>query len=179
MLTLMSHLFVTERHRPQAGKVGHRVPVLSEIDVTDRSIEPLLVSNAKGSFVPTVVAKLGYVRFGFSECQPDQESRMLMEFHRVLVDRSRSCGWGNVVSSIEDGLKLMRGTVAPPVFVLISRDDPAPKEEGFVLLKCPLPSGSALISTRPEIAGLYTRVGDSLGIVAKCCDASFVAVIRD
>ena len=178
VLTLLSHLFVTERHRAVAGNVGLRVPLMSEIDVPDRSCEPLLVTNAKGSFLPTVVAKLGYVRFGFSKCSPDQEPRLLVEFHRVLVERSRASGWGNVVSSIDEGVSLLRSS-NPLVFVVSSLEDPKLTEDGFVNLRCPLPSGAALLSTRPDVAGLYTRVGDSIGIVAKKCDTSFVAVTRD
>ena len=178
MLTLLSHLFVTERHRAVAGNVGLRVPLMSEIDVPDRTCEPLLVTNALGTFLPTVVAKLGYVRFGFSKCQPDQEPGLLVEFHRVLVERGRANGWGNVASSVEEGIRLMRSNNTL-VFVITSLEDPALTEDGFVNLRCPLPSGSALISTRPDVAGLYTRVGDSVGIVAKKCDSSFVAVTRD
>lgn len=179
MLTLLSHLFVAERHRLKAGDVGFKVPLMSEIDVSDRSIEPLLVTSARGTFMPTVVSKLGYVRFGFSKCQPDQEPGLLVEFHRALVERSRANAWGNVVSTLEEGVGLMRSLNIPLVFVLSSVDDPKLAEDGFVNLRCPLPSGSALISTRPEVAGLYTRVGDSVGIVAHNCDTSFVAVTRD
>lgn len=176
MLTILSHLFVTERHRLKAGDVGHSVPLLSEIDVTDRDIEPLLVSSARGTFLPTKVSQRGYARFGFNHCTPAQELGLLVEFHRVLIERSRACNWGNVASDMETGLDIMRGSNLSPVFILMPKEDPPPSIEGVVVLNCPLPSGSALISTLPEITGLHTRVGDYVGIMAKRVDRSFVAV---
>jgi hypothetical protein len=179
MLTILSHLFVTERHRLKAGDVGHSVPLLSEIDVLDRSIEPLLVTSTRGTFLPTTVSQKGYARFGFTSCSPAQELELLVEFHRVLVERGRACNWGNVVSTMEEGLAVMNGFNLHPVFILMPKEDPAPTLEGVVVLNCPLPRGSALISTLPEIAGLHTRVGDYVGVMAKRVDKAFVAVSRE
>jgi hypothetical protein len=168
LLTLLAHLFVAERHRPRASTVGFSRPYLSEIDVEDRSIEPLLATNSQGKFLNTHVSKLGYARFGYTECTPDDEGKILVELHKALA-QLYVCA-----SDAKSGLDLMRGGgVTPRVVVSDTGED----VDGVVGVRCQeFPKGCALIIAPAEGAGLYTRIGSSVGVLAKRVDKCFVAV---
>jgi hypothetical protein len=156
------------------------VPLLSQVDLDPREIKtitPLLVTNARFTFMRTEVSKNGYARFGFTECPVDREEGLLLEFHRVLVAESSRNGWGCSVPSFQEGLVRMKTVGATPKFVVMSKEEPLPVPDGLIPLTCGFPPGVALISVRPEDAGLYTRVGDYVGVMAKRVNLAFVAVI--
>lgn len=174
MFTLLSQLFVTERHRLRAGYVGHAMPLASEIDVDDHSIEPLLITTTRGTFLESWVSRAGYARFGFSECPIEEEATLIREFHRVLVARSRVNGWGCVAATVGDALTLMRGRGANPCHVVAG---PWLNAMGNLkVLDAGFPEGAALLLPEPSAAGLHTRVGDYVGILAYRVDRCFAAV---
>jgi hypothetical protein len=175
VLTLLSQLFVTERHRLRGGEVGHSVPLASEVDVGDRSIEPLMISTTRGTFLESRVAKGGYARFGFSECGIAAEAGLVQEFHRVLVARTEVNGWPSLVGSVDDALRVMLGHgVKPGHLVAGAWLEPG---AGVPVLDGGFPGGTALLVAEPAGAGLHTRVGDYVGILAYRVDRCFVAVV--
>ena len=176
MLSILSQLFVVERHRPRAGDVGHSVPALSEIEVAEGAqIEPLLVTNMRGTFLPTRVAKEGYIRHGYSECPPDQEGELLKELYRVL----RAQGWGNVAPTLTAACAIMDAHGLTPKTMVQSSELPSDYEDGCgvkVWGSDHLPLGSALVVASPEAAGTYTRIGNHVGVVIQRADQTFVVV---
>ena len=177
MLSLLSHVFVTERHRPRAGQVGFAVPAFSEIDVGEDNIEPLLATNMRGTFLRTRVSLHRQARFGFSECGLAQEGALLREFHRVLVATAANENWTNVTSSIPEALERMQSFGTAPKLVLLpanSSDFEPPA--GVLPMLIDLPDGAALVVASPQLAGLHTRIGDHVGILAQRVNMTFVAV---
>jgi hypothetical protein len=179
VLSLLSHVFVTERHRPRAGQVGFSVPAFSEIDVGEDNIEPLLATNMRGTFLQTRVSRHRQARFGFSECDLDRgEGALLCEFHKVLVQTAEHENWDNVTTSISDALERMQSFGTTPKLVLLpassSDFEPPP---GVLPMLAGLPEGAALVVASPTLAGLHTRIGDHVGILAQRVNMSFVAVV--
>ena len=178
VLSLLAHIFVTERHRPRAGQVGFSVPAFSEIDVGEDNIEPLLATNMRGTFLRTRVSLHRRARFGFSECGLAQEGALLRDFHRVLVETAAHEHWDNVVSSIPEALERMQGFGTAPKLVLLPESssdfEPPP---GVLPLLIGLSHGTALVVAAPNLAGLHTRIGDHVGILAQRVNMTFVAVM--
>jgi len=167
-------MFVTERHRLRASNVGHSMPLASEIDVQDRSIEPLFITTTRGTFLKSRVSRAGYVRFGFSECPLEQEPALVREFHRVLGATAQASGWGCCAATVDDALKLMRGRGVKPCHAVAGPWLEAPDD--VKVLDAGFPEGVALVLPEPSAAGLHTRVGDYVGILAYRVDRCFVAV---
>lgn len=174
MLTLLSQMFVTERHRLRAGNVGHSMPLASEVDTNDRSIEPLMITTTRGTFLQSRVSRGGYARFGFSECTGDQEATLVREFHRMLVSRSKLNGWSCVAAGVGEAMGLMRGKGVKPCHLVAGPWLKA--AEDVKVLDAGFPDGVALLAADPSVAGLHTRVGDYVGILAYRVDRCFVAV---
>jgi hypothetical protein len=178
MLSLFAHLFVAERHRQRAGEVGFAVPAFSEIEVGDANIEPLLATNMRGTFLRTRVARQGYARFGFSECPIEAEGKLLGEFYRVLVWAARHEQWQNLTSSEDQALTRIRELGFMPKIVV--RAEGAPESavpEGVYKVVADLPPGASLVVAPAPQAGLYTRVGEHMGLLAYHVDRAFVAVL--
>lgn len=177
MLTLLSHLFVTERYRRRAANVGHSMPLASEVDINDRSIEPLMITSTRGTFLESRVARGGYVRFGFSECGLDQEAGLIQEFHRVLISCAKMNGWSCVSNTVNGALSLMRGNGVRPGHIAAGPWLSDLEFDGVKVLDAGFPQGSALLVAEPSSAGLHTRVGDYVGVLAYKVNLTFVAII--
>jgi hypothetical protein len=150
------------------------MPLASEVDTQDRSIEPLMITTTRGTFLESRVSRGGYARFGFSECVADQEAALLQEFHRMLISRSKINGWSCVAGTIGDAMRLMQGKGVKPCHLVAG---PWLKvAEDVKVLDAGFPDGAALLVADPSIAGLHTRVGDYVGILAYHVDRCFVAV---
>jgi len=177
MLSVLSQLFVVERHRPRAGAVGFSVPALGEMEVIDEAnVEPLLVTNMRGTFVRTRVASGGYVRYGFSECPIDQELDLLKEFFRVLNREGVRYDWSNTTGSIPEAIEKMTQNGLVPKSLVVPFDFKI--EEKFKELRIfslDLP-GKALLVAQPQVAGYYTRTGEYVGISAQQVNAAFILV---
>lgn len=167
--TVLSQLFVTERHRPKADDVGFSVPAISEIDV-EGEIEPLLASNMRNSFLRTHVSSHGTVRYGYSECPLEQEGALLGVFYRIL-SREASEDWGTVRTVAEACDRMKRAGLTPAVVV-----QPEPVDDSLPVLTANIPEGCSLVVAKPEQAGIYTRIGEYVGILAYRIDSAFVAV---
>jgi len=175
VFSVLAQLFVVERHRPRAGKVGFSIPTLGETLGVDSSIEPLLVTNMRGTFVRTHVSKDGCVRYGFSECTLDQEPNLLCEFYRTIIREGEKEGWGNKVDSIPQALEKMIGFGVTPKRLVVPLNFSG-AYEGLEVIKSALPEGSALVLSQSENAGNYIRTGDNVAIVAQRVSAQFVVV---
>lgn len=174
MLSLLAHIFVPERHRQRAAQVGFSTPALSEV-VVNPSAEPLLATNMKLAFLRTRVSAVGYARFGFSECEVAQEQELLFAFYRALVTAAGQENWRNVAPNVPEALERMRGFGVAPQLVVSSRPDEV--SEDVVTLGVDFPDGAALVVGPSERAGLYTRVGDHVGVLAQRVSTTFVAVV--
>lgn len=177
MFTALSQLFITERHRPRAGAVGHSVPLASEIDVDDRSIEPVVVSTTRGTFLESRVSRHGYLRFGFSECRVDLEGKLVLELHGLLVELSKQHRWGSISPTPESAVQHMLANGEKPFHLAAGPWLEVDEVGGARVLDVGMPQGVALLVTSPVDAGLYTRIGDYVGLVAYRVNRAFVAVV--
>jgi hypothetical protein len=187
-----------ERYPQRLAKSGGNflsVPVLSEhaVEVKDG---PFLVTNMRGSLVVTRRSlTMGVVRYGFSEVPLADESALLGKWWQQYHTASVANNWGNRCSTVVEGLNRMRSLRFEPKYVVLPKAEflTGEKEEeqverltlaqGFVadmgdvkVLLADLPKGAALVTTEPMLVGLYTRVGDSLGVVFRCADQSVMVV---
>lgn len=176
MLSVLSHLFVTERHRPKASNVGHAVPYLSEVDVASRAIEPLLVTNLRGEFVRTRVSKSSYVRFAYTELDWDKEPLLLQALHAAVVQNSIKEGWENVVDSIPAAIARMADTDFR-ARVVVSSDSSLQLPSDVTLVNCDLPTGIALVFAHPVQNGTYTRIRNHVGVIVQNVSSSITAVV--
>jgi hypothetical protein len=178
VLALFAHLFVPERHHQRAGAVGFAVPAFSEIEFEHgREIEPLLATNMRNTFVRTRVSTHGHARFGFSECEVDHEGYMLCEFYRVLVETIRQEGWKNIASSVPTGIDLLRSLGFVPKLVVTPIESAVDLPDGVYQVVADLPTDAALVMAPAPQVGLYTRVGNHMGLLAYRVDRALVAVV--
>jgi len=173
--SILSYLLTTERYRQRAASGGgFSVPVMSEREVPPTA-QPLLVTNARGGFSPTVRNSEGYARFGFSPVPLGDEPRLFLALLDALWDLSVASNWENRFNTVSDALSHMRASSFQPKSLVISEDLVASfskdlggvsvgELEGVRVLSAKLPLGSALLVTDPASFGVYTRVGDHLGL---------------
>lgn len=150
------------------------MPLASEIDIEDRSIEPLMISTTRGTFLESRISRAGYARFGFSECRVEQEEVLVREFHRALVSRAKTNGWP-CASTVGEAVDLMARKGARPCH-LAAGPWVASAGDGVKVLEAGFSQGTALLVAEPSTAGLQTRVGDYVGVLAYRVDRCFVAV---
>lgn len=174
-MTLLAQLLIAERHRPRAGAVGHSVPLALELDVAGRSLEPLLISTTRGTFLESRVSRAGYARFGFSECPLSAEPVLVREFYRVLVACGKANEWRCMAATVEEAIQLMLGRGVRPGHLVVGPEWSSTSIE-LPVLDGGFSPGSALLVAEPTEAGLYVRVGEHVGILAYRVDRNFVAV---
>jgi len=174
-LSILAHLLVTERYRQRAAPSGgFSVPFMSEREVPQET-EPLLVTNARGSFVPTRRSREGIARFGFSGCPLESESILLGRLYSALGVLSVESGWNNRFTTTNSAIEFMRASSSKPKNLVISDNlvsqFTTSSSEGLVgivdgiqVLSAKLPLGGALLFTTPPNLGVYVRIGDYLGL---------------
>jgi hypothetical protein len=186
-ITVLERLLTTERLPRRADEstgAGFAVPALQERAV-DLDVEPLLVTNMRGSFVPTVVSRTrGVARFALDECLVSEESSLLREMIRVLNVVSQKKRWGNRCRNLAEAAGLMKAqgleprTVVVPYSLLESTGlkradaDELMTAQGYVtltegvqVLPADLEPGQALVAAAPALTGFYTRSDDRVGIM--------------
>lgn len=172
MFSILSQMFVPERHRPRAGEVGFSVPAFSEVDVV-AGVDPLLATNMRGTFLKTRTSRQGTARFGFTECPLAHEEKLIQELYRVLRSTALEREWGTV-ASVPDACARITAAGLRPTLVVSSE---SPGIHGLRSLLTPsLVAGSALVIAQPEASGLYTRIGDHVGILVYRIHAAIVVV---
>jgi hypothetical protein len=195
----MIRLFVIERERPRMGNVGFETPIFEEREVKGE-VAPLLVTNARGTFVPTRISQRGVARYAFSHCPIEQESRLVGELHRVLTETSLRQGWSNRCSSVSEAVDRLRtGGVIPRSLVISDSLLPSicgpdydlasvrrlMAAQGFVtmvdgmqVILGDLPEGAALVAAAPAGVGYYKRIGDHLGVLVQRVNRALMVVNR-
>jgi hypothetical protein len=204
--TVLGRLFVPERRNmrmPEKLQASIRSgvssrPALNELEVPD-DVEPLLSTNAARQFVQTRRSSVrGTARYGFSEVPVDEEEQLVIELYMSLLDFSLKNQWGNRCNSVTEAVTRLRGLGLEPALLVVPESvlpdicgpdfDPKwasqmMKAQGYVatvddmqVMTADLPPGAALVSTHPEFAGLYTRVGDYLGLMIQRADRAIMVV---
>lgn len=176
MLSLLAHLFVTERHRARAGNTGHARPCVSEVTITDNSIEPLMATNMSGVFLNTRISKQGYARFGFTEVDYTQEVDLLRALHSAVVANGKSLGWENNATSFEDAINKMAGNGIFPATIVAAKHPGIELHKDTRFVQAPLGERVGLVLASPIEVGLYTRVRDHAGVLVHRADRAIVAV---
>lgn len=173
-------------------------PILNEIPI-EEDAGPLLVTNASGQFVPTVRSKTrGVARYAFSEIPVEEESQLIAELYMTLLEASLAKRWRNRCNSVAEAVDRLRESTLEPTYLIVPEEalpeicgpdyDPAMVDhlmmtQGFVsvvdeirILPANLPSNGALVTTAPALVGLYTRVGDYLGVMLQRVDRTVMVV---
>lgn len=199
-LSALERLLVTERHRQRAAaEGGFSVPVMLERQV-QAGDEPIFVSNTKGVFVQTRRSKEGAARYGFFYCPLGQEKAVLVRLHQAIWDISTTLNWPNRARSVQEGLAKFEGfrvevrALVIPFEVVKETcgEDFTPETaeqamayRGYLaevgtmrVLVAPLPKGSAILTAAPALVGVYTRVGDYLGLQL-CNVRQNIVVVRN
>lgn len=189
-----------ERYRQKAAsRGGFATPSLCKTVVGDDTM-PLMATNMRGSFLPTRRDVEGLAPFGFSNVPLGQETTLLIELHRVLWEVSERLKWSNRCGSVAEAVAKARAMgVEPKTLVLsaaqlerllgpdhkIDAARQAMSVQGFVavvdgmqLLLADLPANLALVAAHPASVGIYTRVGDHLGVLLQRVNKTLL-VVRD
>lgn len=175
-LSVLAHLLSTERYRQRAAPLGgFSTPVMLEREVPE-GLESILATNARGSFMPTRRNQEGVARYGFFVCPLEREEDVLLRLFETVWSMSLSGSWGNRFSSVAEAVAAMRATSLPPKTIIIpsssasalcGQELPAGRitvVDGVQVVTSSLPEGSAIVATIPAALGVYTRVGDHLGL---------------
>lgn len=199
-VSALERLLITERQRPRAATGGgFSVPVMLERAVSVHE-EPLLVSNTKGQFVQTRRNSEGMGRYGFFYCPLGQERAVVVRLHAAVEDISKTLGWSNRATTVHEGIQKFVSLRVEPKAIVIPTDvvveicgegftietaEQAMVTQGFVaevsglkVLVAPLLKGTALLTAAPSLVGVYTRVGDYLGLQL-CNVRQNIVVVND
>jgi hypothetical protein len=182
MFSILSQLFVTERHRPRSGGVGFSLPVFGEQTVKE-NIEPLLVTNMRNEFVQTQKSRDGYARYGFSECPLEKEEELFLKFFEALIREGHKNGWGNVTLTLSLALERMSQNGIYPSCLVMGNNNEEVNSTAFakerVFIADSLPKPTALLVAQAPFAGTYNRIGDHVGVLAQHADKAFVVVLPE
>ncbi len=194
----LERMLRTERLRQRAAAGGgFSTPGMCLSPVADDAM-PLLATNMRGNFRETRRDIKGQAPFGFSYCQVGREDPLLSELHRTLFELSARANWPNRCSSVAEAVERLRTSGVEPKSLVVSESQvanfmgpgfdlnaarSAMGIQGFVtvvddmqVLLSGLPEGFALVAAAPSILGLYTRVGDHVGILLQRVNRSIMVV---
>lgn len=194
----LERMLKTERYRQRAApRGGFSTPSLCFTAVPPDSM-PLLASNMRGTFMPTRRNVEGMAPFGFSPSIVGQEDGLLNELHRVLWELSERSGWTNRCSAIPEAVERLRTQGTEPKSLIVSESQVAgfmgpdfdlgaarramavqgyvTVVDGMQVLLSALSEGSALVAASPAALGIYTRVGDHLGLLLQRVDRAVMVV---
>jgi hypothetical protein len=104
---------------------------------------------------------------------------MVLAFHKKLVELAKLKHWDCVAGSPEDAVARMRAHGETPFHLAAG---PWIEEEdvgGVQVVDLGLPTGVALLAASPAKAGLHTRIGNHVGLVAYRVDRLFMAVVSE
>lgn len=176
MLSVLSHLLLTERHRPRAARGGgFSVPAMMEREAPGE-VDPVVVSNTRGDFVQTRKTSEGLYRFAFFPCPIEEEGKTLAHLFQTLWAMSTTSKWSNRYQDVREALKAMKASPIEPKTVVLPKglaetfagqalpDGRVLVVEGLHVLVAPLPERSAIVAAQPTRLGVYTRVGDRVGL---------------
>lgn len=192
----LERMLVPERMKVRAANTGFAIPAMEERPAS-KDDGPFLVTNMRGTFLPTRLSAAGAVRFGFSPVPLGEDDKLLLTLHRTISAQFPA----SRCTSIEEATKrlLSHGMEArtivlpegwlpeicgPDVALTTARETMA--RQGYVtkiddvqILVADLPPELAFVAAAPSLVGLYTRIADSLGVLLFRSDRAIVAVTRD
>lgn len=159
---------------------------------------PFLVTNNRGSFVPTRLRPDRTVWAGFTEAPLGQEDPLLQAFFRVLWRLSLEQGWSNRCTRLVDAMPQMKARGLEPSALVVpvpllreacgqpftSEDaDKLMLARGHVakmgavrVLAADLRPGTALLFASPAKTGTYTRSDQALAAIFFRVDRAVVLV---
>lgn len=176
MVPVLSRLLTTERHRQRMGlTLSPSIPMMLEREV-DPSEDPLLVTNTRGKFVETRRNLAGMGRYAFTPCQLEEEPLLLQELFTTM--RAQLGAKPSLVEALST-LPTAKSIVLSETLVsqvlgenlsvekmreVMNLQGYLAMVDGRQILSCPFPAGSAMVLAAPKNLGVYTRVGDYVGI---------------
>jgi len=133
------------------------------------NVETLLVTNMRGLFLPSKRGAAGNARYAFFMCPPSHENDVLERLYSTVLQLATTSGWANVFGGIPEALAAMNKSNTPPKTIVVPSDHELSEGEsvsiqGLQVVVGPLPQGCALVAASPPALGVYTRVGDYLGL---------------
>jgi hypothetical protein len=172
--SIFSYLLVTERIRPRGSSgAGFAMPAMSERGVPE-GLDPILVTNARRSFVVTRRNKEGVARFGLSPCTLEEEPLVLSALVGQVQSLSKVYGWSNTFDSVGSAVEAMSASRFKPKNLILPRGvihrftnsdgTQLGRVEGLQLLSSDLPSKIAILTSDAPDLGVYVRVGDYIGL---------------
>jgi hypothetical protein len=154
---------------------------------------PLVVTNARGTFVQTPRRADGVARSGFSNCPLNAEGLLLAELYRVLWALGVQLGWQNRFPTIAQAREKMDqpwmlvvsdallhevagGGLSPEnIEKLMAFQGHFVEVDGLKVLAGGLPRGALLTAPLSE-TGFYVRTGDWLSVFVQRADRSILLV---
>lgn len=186
-----------ERFRQRSASRGFATPGLCFTGVPDECM-PLLATNMRGRFALTRRNAEGLAPFGFSSCPVGQEGPLLDELHRTLWALSEQGNWGNRCTAVPDAVERLRVLGVEPKSLVVSEGQVAgilgpgfdlnaarramalqghvTVVDGMQLLLSDLTGNTAFVAASPSAVGVYTRVGDHVGMLLQRVDRSIMVV---
>lgn len=197
-LSLFARLLTTERFRRRASahvNEGFAVPQLYEFNLGPED-EPLLVTNARGGFLPTRRSRTGLARCGFSQIPLETEVELYQTLYSSLLQGAASRGWPKVCATVPEGIAAMEQAGGKACSVVVPYDfaqqmcglgEAQVRERmskaGVVarvgltqVLALDIPAGTGLVTEAPSKLGVYVRVDDWLGLLFKSLSSSLVVI---
>lgn len=184
----LARMLLTERHRQRAATMGgFASPAIQERKIEEGAM-PLLVTNARGGFVEFPrLTREGCARYGFSLIPVSQEDVLLGVLYRAVSELSTRHGWLNRCRGVPEAVDRLRSAGLEPRSLIIPESmlpvvmDPGydltavrrlATLRGFVgvvdgmqVMLSNLPEGAAIVAAGAPHVGIYTRVGDHLGLL--------------
>jgi hypothetical protein len=159
----------------------------------EKDAAPVIVTNSRGLFIQGRISSEGVLRCAFFECPVEEEGLIMAALHRSLIELSSQPEWPVRCNTIQDAVgRLQAAGSEPRSIVLPSTSLPSltgldPEhvpQQGYVTtvdgvrtFTSDLPEGSALVFGAPLLAGVYTRVGDYVGVAILRADRAVMAVL--
>lgn len=190
-MTVLSTLLSPERYRPRLAKAAGNnlnVPVMAELRYgVGEVVDPVLVTNMRGSVVSTRKSSEGVVRYGFSEIPLEDEDTFITKMYQCIQEASVRLGWSNRCVTALDGIQKMRSLGLEPKYVVLPKGEFTEQEgkdaerltlaqghvtdlDGVQVLLASLPKGASIVTATPALVGVYTRVGEGLGMLLQRVD---------
>lgn len=178
----LSHLLITERERSRAAPAGGFSRPIGQFREVPTEVSSILASNTRGAFVQAVRNREGAVGYGFFECPLSEEPVVVTRLHQTVWDLAAANGWPNRASSLEEARAILPsahtlvipfglveqvcgGTLAPEVLSEVMQAQGYLRVMGELrVMVGQLPDNCMLLAASPPALGVYTRLGDHLGL---------------